>query len=230
MKLAVTPSVKNTDHIAYNEDYFERGPVLGISGYMNYSWMPELTMRMAHKFILAFPIAPHETVLDFGCAKGYLVKALRLLDVEAFGVDVSEYALSHADVEVRDFCAHVTGCDDLTLFQRDYDWLIAKDVMEHLSEVELSLLLRAAVPRVKKIFAAVPLASDDECGKYIIPEYDRDVTHITAKSFGWWQRLFSEHEWTIERASHQFDGCKENWTSRWDEGNAFFIASSPGTR
>ena len=221
--------MKSIKPTTYNQDYFERGPVLGISGYMNYSWMPELTLRMAHKLILSLPIAANERVLDFGCAKGYLVKALRLLDVQAFGTDVSEYAIAHADGEVRNFCSLVTGCDDPVLFLQDYDWLIAKDVMEHLSERELSALLRAALPRVSKIFAAVPLAADDECGKYIIPEYDRDITHIIRKSFGWWKKTFESHEWKIDAASHTFPGCKENWTTRWEEGNGFFVLSRATT-
>ena len=210
----------------YNADYFERGPVLGISGYMNYSWMPELTIRMAHKFVLSLPIKPDEKLLDFGCAKGYLVKALRILDVDAYGVDVSEYAVGHADGDVRDFCWQISGCDDPGLFRdQQYDWLMAKDVFEHLTESELSTLLKRARPAVRKMFVAVPLAADDECGKYIIPEYDRDITHVIRKSFGWWRKIFEAHEWNVDLAEHSFPGCKENWTTRWENANGFFILS-----
>ncbi len=212
----------------YDADYYERGPVLGISGYMNFSWMPELTLRMAHKFIQVLPIGQGEKVLDIGCAKGFLVKALRILDVEAYGVDVSEYAMKHVDGEVRDFCWQSRGCDDPTFFRNQYDWLIAKDVMEHMTEEELRTLLGRARGAGRHLFAAVPLASDDECGKYIIPEYDRDVTHVIRKSLGWWKTLFESEGWHVDRASHQFPGCKENWTSRWDQGNGFFVASNNG--
>ena len=209
----------------YNADYFERGPVLGISGYMNFSWMPELTIRMAHKFIQLLPIKEGEKVLDIGCAKGFLVKALRILDVDAYGADVSEYAVGHADGDVRDYCWRISGCDDAALFRDQYDWLLAKDVMEHMTEAELSTLLSRARPAVRKMFVAVPLAADDECGRYIIPEYDRDVTHVIRKSFMWWQRIIEAHEWHVDLAAHEFPGCKENWTSRWGEGNGFFVLS-----
>ena len=43
-------------------------------------------MRMAHHLITEFNNAEKQS--DFGCAKGFLVKALRLLNVEAYG-DVS---------------------------------------------------------------------------------------------------------------------------------------------
>ncbi len=210
----------------YDQTYFESGLVAGVSGYMNYTWLAEQTLRMAHRFILDLPIRRGDKVLDFGCAKGFLVKAFRILDVEAYGADVSKYALDHAPVEVADYCSLISGCDDSRLFPRSYDWLIGKDVFEHLVEKELRTLLRHATGKVKKMFAAIPLAANDECGKYIIPAYDQDITHVTAKTLGWWKDLFVSEGWRVETAAHTFEGCKENWTKVWNEGNAFFIISS----
>ena len=42
-----------------------------------------------------------QTVLDAGCAMGLLVAALRDLGVEAYGVDLSEYAISKVREDVR---------------------------------------------------------------------------------------------------------------------------------
>ena len=207
----------------YDEDYFERGPILGISGYMNYRWMPELTIRMAHKLVMELPIRAGESVLDYGCAKGFLVKALRILDVDASGVDVSEYAIAHADGEVRAWCRHITDTRDPALFPQEYDWVLAKDVFEHLVPEDLCDLLRCARAHVRKMFVAVPLAADDESGKYIVPQYDQDVTHRIAKSIDWWTRIFEETGWRVLRASHEFPGCKENWTKTWAKSNGFFI-------
>jgi ubiquinone/menaquinone biosynthesis C-methylase UbiE len=38
--------------------------------------------------------------LDIGCAKGFLVKDLIALDIDAYGIDVSEYALMNCEPEV----------------------------------------------------------------------------------------------------------------------------------
>ena len=35
----------------YSEDYYERGIELGISGYSNYRWIPELTIPMCYEMI-----------------------------------------------------------------------------------------------------------------------------------------------------------------------------------
>ena len=43
-------------------------------------------------------------VLDAGCAKGFLVEALRDRGIEAFGVDISEYAISEVRPDIREYC------------------------------------------------------------------------------------------------------------------------------
>jgi len=221
-------SMVRTDPRIYDHDYFECGPVVGISGYMNYQWMPELTLRMVHHMICGLPLHRHQSVLDYGCAKGFVVKALRILDIDADGVDVSAYAIQHADSEVRDLCSLIEGCGDPACFRRDYDWMLAKDVFEHIAEPDLRVLLAKARPRVQRIFAAIPLAADDHSGRYVIAEYDRDVTHVLARTAEWWSRFFVLNGWVVESFSYTFDGCKENWTRRWPDGNGFFVIRSAG--
>ena len=210
------------DPALYDEEYFERGIQTQKSGYQNYSWLPELTIKMAHHLITELPITQRETVLDFGCAKGFLVKALRLLNVEAYGVDVSRYAIERAHPDVRGACTLIADCDDPACFKRDYNWLISKDVFEHLTEDQLLRLLHAAHPRVKKIFAAIPLGKEDGSG-FIVPEYDRDVTHVTVKPLTWWNQLFDDNGWEVQSATHSFLGVKDNWITNWPKGNVFFI-------
>ena len=88
----------------YDEDYFENGIKTGKSCYENYRWLPELTIPMAMTIIDLLKIQRFETVLDFGCAKGYLVKAFKLLYRNAFGVDASPYAIANCDSEVANRC------------------------------------------------------------------------------------------------------------------------------
>jgi hypothetical protein len=211
------------DASQYDKTYFEDGENSGVSGYTNYRWMPELTLPMLRCIVAGLPIKPDETVLDYGCAKGYVTKALRILGVNAWGVDVSSYAIGKVDAEVRPFCHLIEGCGDRSCFAREYNWMIAKDVFEHIMPDEISLLLSNARGWVRKIFVVVPLAQNDHCGKYIIPAYDCDVTHVVAKTAQWWQDLFEDNGWGTEFFNYTFNGCKENWTSRWPNGNGFFI-------
>ena len=210
----------------YNEDYFENGTVCGISGYFNYHWMPEMTLRMVHHMIQTLAILESDIVLDFGCAKGYIVKAFRIMDIQTFGVDISEYAINHADGEVKQYCTLLNGVDDNKLFIRNYDWMIAKDVFEHIEIFDLQHILNQAAKKVKNIFAVIPLAEDDLSNKYIIPDYHNDITHIVAKSKDWWIKLFNNSSYELSAYTSKFIGCKENWTKKFPNGNGFFILKS----
>lgn len=200
----------------YDEDYFERGQQLGISGYTNYRWLPEVSLRMAHFMIKDIPIESNEAVLDFGCAKGYLVLALTMLDIDAWGVDISEYAINQAPDEIRTRLMRISGVQ-ANILRYAWDLIIAKDVLEHLPENELHMFFSRL--HCRRLFAAIPQGKDD--GKFIIPEYDGDVTHVTAKPYQWWKETFSRHGWAIASYSNTFRGCKENWQSV--DGNMFFI-------
>ena len=193
---------------------------------MNYRWMPELTLRMIFHMVNELGIRKSQRILDFGCAKGFIVKAFRIFDFEAYGVDVSEYAIKNADSGVRDYCDLIHGVADPRVFARKYDWMISKDVFEHICEQDLMFLLEEASSYVDTIFAVVPVAVDDTINSYIIPEYNRDVTHIIIKSAEWWEKLFVSCGWTSVKVTNSFPGCKENWTSKWKNGNAFFILTS----
>ncbi len=72
----------------YDYDYFEKGVTSKKSCYLNYRWMPDLTIPMASKIIKFLNIRDKESILDFGCSKGYMVRAFRLLDINAYGVDI----------------------------------------------------------------------------------------------------------------------------------------------
>ena len=70
----------------FDEKYFEDGVRNRVSAYEQYRWMPERTIREASSIINNIEF---DKVLDFGCAKGFLVYAMRLLGKDAHGVDVS---------------------------------------------------------------------------------------------------------------------------------------------
>lgn len=209
------------DNNKYDKDYFENGLISGVSCYLNYRWLPELTIKMAHNLIKKLEFKNKSVILDFGCAKGYLVKALRILDINAYGCDSSEYAISNSDAEVRSFCKLITKEDKLIPFDIGFDWIITKDVLEHLDELMIDNLLIQAKKKTSKMFHVIPLG--DENDKFIIPEYEKDKTHILAKTKEWWIEKFNENGWRTVSFDYNIKGLKDNWTQRYEKGNGFFI-------
>ena len=196
----------------FNENYFERGIASGLSLYSNYSWMPELTIRLAYSIIRLLDLQENTTVLDFGSAKGFLVKALRLLYIDAYGFDVSKYAINCSDVEIRNknrgyFC------------KSHFDYVISKDVLEHLEYGELQNWLYRFTLLTDKCFHVVPLGD----GKtFNVHAYNLDSTHKIAQTVEWWIDIFSKQGWEVKDILYRVKGIKDNYEA-YTNGNGFFI-------
>ena len=82
----------------YGEAYFDGPRAMGYGGYRyDGRWIP-----VAENIVRHFNLKPGDRVLDVGCAKGFLVKDLIKVGpgIEAFGLDISAYALTHCEAEV----------------------------------------------------------------------------------------------------------------------------------
>ena len=198
----------------YDEDYYERGIQTGKSCYTNFRWMPELTIPMIMTIIDYMGIERNESVLDYGCAKGYGVKAFNMLGRDGYGYDISEYALNNCPKEIK----HKIIDGSSTLFGKEFDYCIAKDVFEHMNMIDLEVLL-SEIKVNKKILVIVPLGDN---GVYRVPAYALDKTHINAENELWWDDLFIEAKFKVVDFNHLLPGVKDNWNT-YPKGNGFFL-------
>ncbi len=74
-----------------------------------------------------------KTVLDAGCAWGFLVENLRLEGIEAFGVDISAYAIQQAYAGIKPYLWEGSVTDPLP---RRYDLIVSIEVLEHIPQAE----------------------------------------------------------------------------------------------
>lgn len=200
----------------YDEDYFERGIQTGKSCYENYRWIPDLTIPMAMTIIDLLGIQRGAKVLDFGCAKGFLVKALRMLYRNAWGADISSYALSKVDPDVEDYCGEVSA---VIGENGQFDYIIAKDVLEHIEEAQMRYWLELLRHTGRKMLVIVPLG---EAGKFRVPAYEQDVTHRIRENENWWTWIFTKAGWKVEWHKFRVEGIKDNW-AMFEKGNGFYV-------
>lgn len=205
----------------YNEDYYEHGVEKGISGYTDFKWMPELTIPLAMAYIDRLNITKEHKVLDFGCAKGFVVKALRLLNRQAWGCDISSYAVNSADNDTREFLRIADGCTSDT-FDITFDFIISKDIFEHIPENSIDNLLSDLRNLGNKLLAIIPLG--DSKDNFIIPSYHLDKTHVLIKDKDWWLNTFKRVGYNVEYFSYCVDDVKGNW-SNFEKGNGVFLLS-----
>ena len=197
----------------FDKSYYEAGPQTGKSLYQNYRWIPELTIPLAHHIVSYTEIPESHTIMDFGCAKGYLVHALRLLGREAYGVDISEYAISQAPKEVSQYVEAIKPQGD------DFDHcdlLLAKDILEHIPYAHLADQMKVIRKQCNRIFAIIPLAKNN---KYIIPAYELDKSHYIREDKEWWIGVFKRAGFVKFEATTDLGPFKANWQEVDSRGN-----------
>jgi len=205
----------NSHNNLFNEDYYEHGVKKGISGYENYHWLPTRSIPEA---ITICENINFQSVIDFGCAKGFLVHALNLLGKNAIGVDISEYALQHCLPQVKD---KVYLLDKpLSEMGLKADLLIAKDVLEHIPEENIDEVLLEFYKVCNQAFLVIPLGDND---LFRIREYEIDKTHVTRKDEEWWFNKIKKAGFNLKYFNYHFGNVKEKWIPMYKHGNGFFI-------
>lgn len=134
---------------------------------------------VADKIIEIF--AP-KTVLDAGCAMGYLVEALRNRGVEAYGFDISDYAVANASDSIKPYLAVHSITEKLPEnFPNRFDLIVTIEVMEHLFPEDSEKAVRNLCSYSDTIiFTSTP---DDI----------EDRTHCNVRLPEHWCRLFAKN-------------------------------------
>ena len=201
----------------YDADYFERGRTSGKGWLMNYHWMPRRSIKEALAFMSYLNADKSGRILDVGCAKGFLVKAMRMMGIEADGCDISEYALSFAP----EGCWDCT--EDLSWEEREgkYTHIVIKDMLEHLTIKQLSSTLNNMAKVAPTIMCVVPMGDD---GVYRINEYHTEISHLIAENEEWWREQFELAGWHVVKSCPHVSGLKDNWQEHADgRGNHVFV-------
>src|SRR5512133_3821012 len=117
------------------------------------------------------------SVLDAGCAWGFLVEGLRRRGVQAFGIDISEYAIQNVHPDIKPFCWVGSVAEPLP---RYYDLIVCLEVLEHMPQEE-----------AKKAIANYCQFTDDVL--FSSTPYDlKEVTHVNVQPIEYWAELFAQ--------------------------------------
>ena len=122
------------------------------------------------------------TMLDVGCAIGFLVEALWRRGVRAYGIDLSEYAIHQVPENLKGFCAVKSVLEPLPeSFPLTYDLITCIEVLEHLSQNEGQIAVKNMASKTRCIlFSSTPLDDLDE------------PTHVNVRPVIYWLQSFAE--------------------------------------
>lgn len=191
----------------YDADYYQRGTTTGRSCYDDYRWLPEVSCRLAAALGDLVGLGREEPVLDFGCARGYLVRAFRLLFRDAYGCDHSRWAIENADPTVRTYLRLCTPDRPLP-FGMSFRLIVAKDVLEHCDEAMLGELLARFRAQTRDLVVIVPLGDG---ARYVIPYMEDEPDHVLRQPLPWWLARVHAAGFTIKSAVHRVQGIKDEW-------------------
>ncbi len=134
---------KSPDVIAiskkFDEDYWDGDRKYGYGGYRyDGRWR-----SVARDFIAHFNLRAGMRVLDVGCGKGFLVKDLMLEcpGLEAFGLDISRYALMHCEREVIGRL-HLGSAESLPFPDHSFDCVLSINTIHNLHRSRAVMAMR----------------------------------------------------------------------------------------
>ena len=124
----------------FDREFFDGSRDVGYGGYTQDGRWSAVALRM----LLHYGLAAGARVLDIGCAKGFLVQAFRDLGVEAYGIDISAYAISQSAcprytiaMDVRDLSGWSPGA-----MMSGFDLVVSINTLHNLPRKEMASTLR----------------------------------------------------------------------------------------
>ncbi len=99
-----------------------------------------------------------------------------------------------------------------------FDIVITKDVLEHLTIIQIKNFLKRYHNVSKKMFHVIPLGDN---GIFRINEYHLDKSHLQMQDEKWWLNLFKSCGWKVDKFEYKVKGIKDNWYKNNKKGNAF---------
>ena len=182
----------------YGEQYFDGPREYGYGGYhYDGRWKP-VAADIAQHYHFATISGPR--VLDVGCAKGFLVNDLLDYDADAYGLDISAYAIKHSHPDVVGRLHHGHAAI-LPFPDKSFDLVLSINTLHNLDREQLVLALKE-INRVSRGPAFVQVDS------YRTPEQKAlfEDWVLTAQFHGYpddWLEVFREagyqgdYWWTI---------------------------------
>lgn len=133
-------------------------------GYGGFQYHPRFWQPVVPAFRKHFQLKGKESVLDVGCAKGFMLFDLKesLPDLQLRGVDVSSYAIEQAIEEMKP-CLQVADARHLPFDDNTFDVVISINTIHNLEKEDLARALQE-IERVTKgkSFITVDAYRNDE--------------------------------------------------------------------
>jgi len=176
----------------FGKDFFDGDRLFGYGGFGYHPrFWTETVARIKDHYLLADDVS----ILDVGCAKGYMLHDFQLLlpNATVEGIDVSEYAIENAIDDMKGK-VHVANAMDLPYDDDSFDLVIAINTIHNLPLEECKTSIRELQRVAKKhAFLTVDAWRNDEEEARM---KNWNLTGLTMMHVDDWETLFTECGYT----------------------------------
>ena len=170
----------------FGKNYFDGPRKFGYGGYFyDGRWK-----SVAKRIVKEYNLKKGSKVLDIGCGKGFLVKDLIDLGIDAYGLDISEYAVNNCENSVTGRI-HLGNAKKLPFKQSSFDFVISINCIHNLSRKNCIVALKeiSRVSKNNKSFVQVDSYDNKKQKKIFLDWVLTAVTHYYPHG---WLRLFKQ--------------------------------------
>lgn len=165
------------------------------NGYGGFNYMPRFWQPVIPTFQEYWNLTSNSSLLDVGCAKGFMLYDLTLLisNITVSGIDISEYAIENAVEEIKPFVS-VANATCLPYEDNSFDVVISINTVHNLEREDCAKALQE-IERVSrgKSFITVDAYRNEEEKRRM---FDWNLTAKTIMSVEEWEIFFNEIGYT----------------------------------
>ena len=165
------------------------------NGYGGFNYMPRFWQPVIPTFQEYWNLTSNSSLLDVGCAKGFMLYDLTLLipNMTVSGIDISEYAIENAVEEIKPFVS-VANATSLPYEDNSFDVVISINTVHNLEREDCAKALQE-IERVSKgkSFITVDAYRNEEEKRRM---FDWNLTAKTIMSVEEWEIFFNEIGYT----------------------------------
>ncbi|WP_447968285.1 class I SAM-dependent methyltransferase [Nitrospira sp. M1] len=176
----------------FDKEYFDGDRLYGYGGY---SYHPHFWQETVKRFAEFYGLTNESSVLDVGCAKGYMLHDFKELlpGLTVTGVDVSTYALEHSIESVKPYL-QLGNAKELPFPDNSFDLVISINTVHNLNLVDCRQALKE-IQRVSKGLAFVTMdawRTEEERERLL----KWNLTALTYMDVQEWKKVFEEVTYT----------------------------------
>jgi ubiquinone/menaquinone biosynthesis C-methylase UbiE len=164
-------------------------------GYGGFKYNPRFWREVALDFKKYWKLNKKSSVLDVGCAKGFMLYDLKKIipGIKVSGIDISRYAVQNSKIEVRRFLK-VANAKKLPFPDKSFDVVVSINTIHNLNKRDCAKSLKEIMRVTKKYaFITVDAYRNNKEKKKM---YMWNLTAKTIMSVKKWKLFFKKNNYT----------------------------------